>query len=71
MRESSVRYMGEGTIPNFIGLDKSTATKLAEKLNIILEHRGMGLVTQQSIVSGVKFEETARMSLYYNVPKYE
>jgi cell division protein FtsI (penicillin-binding protein 3) len=71
MRESSVRYMGEGTIPNFIGLDKGAAAKLAEKLNIIIEHRGMGIVTEQSIISGVKFEETARMTLYYNVPKYE
>jgi len=71
MRESSVRYMGDGTIPNFIGLDKSAASKLAEKLNIILEHRGMGIVTDQSILSGVKFEDTARMTLNYNVPKYE
>jgi cell division protein FtsI (penicillin-binding protein 3) len=71
VRESSVRYMGEGTIPNFVGLDKTAAAKLAEKLNIILEHRGMGIVTEQSIISGVKFEETARMTLYYNVPKYE
>ena len=52
--QSSVRLFGQGLTPNFIGLDKRSAIRLATKLGLKLKSIGIGVVKKQFPLAGVK-----------------
>ena len=65
------RNLGEDYIPNFLGLDKKSSSKLGNDLDLDLEHRGIGVVTDQLPKAGKLKEKNMIIVLKYLLPKYE
>ena len=70
-QQSSSRIFGENKIPNFIGLDKLSALKLAEKFNLLLIQKGMGVVEKQAPLPGKPLLNSNFIKLFYSPPQYE
>lgn len=71
LKQSSKRNTGSGNVPNFIGLDKKSASKLAEKMGVDLSHSGIGVVKSQSLDAGTVLSKDATVRLKYAPPTYE
>ncbi|MDD0854665.1 penicillin-binding transpeptidase domain-containing protein [Halobacteriovorax sp. GB3] len=71
VKHSSTRIVGQGLVPNFIGLDKKSANRLATKLKIDVNHRGIGVVVDQLPKVGEQIDEHASVKLIYSPPSYE
>lgn len=71
VKHSSTRIVGRGLAPNFIGLDKKSANRLATKLKIDVNHRGIGVVVDQLPKVGEQIDEHASVKLIYSPPSYE
>jgi cell division protein FtsI (penicillin-binding protein 3) len=65
------RYAGEGRVPNFIGMDKVSASKLADDLNIKIEMNGFGVCQTQYPEAGVPLSEKQVINLKFKAPNYE
>lgn len=59
-----------GYMPNFVGLDKSSALQLAEERSIQLEVNGFGVVTKQSIPAGTPVAGNSNLRLQFEAPTY-
>lgn len=70
IKHSSTRII-KGGVPNFQGLDKKSASRLAKKLGLKIIHNGIGVVSSQSPEVGVKVEGETLVRLYYQPPSYE
>ncbi|RZF23131.1 PASTA domain-containing protein [Halobacteriovorax vibrionivorans] len=68
---SAKRYTGRGLVPNFVGLDKKSAMKLARKLDIDLTHSGVGVVDEQLPEPGSAYTKNTIIKLRYAPPTYE
>src|SRR5690606_23291874 len=66
----SSRYFAPGYMPSFIGLDKSSAMKLAEERKLKLELFGFGVVTKQSIDPGTVISSGSSLRLQFEAPTY-
>ena len=64
------KVFAQGLIPNFIGLDKSSAIRLAESRNIKLSMNGFGVVSKQSIDPGTQQTVELVVKLQFEVPTY-
>lgn len=62
------RVSGEGLSPDFVGLDKITAEKIASDLNLTVIHRGIGVVNRQIPGPGDKIDTEKPVVLYYSPP---
>ncbi len=71
VRQASKRILGPNLIPNFIGLDKRSASKLAKQLGIKLRYQGMGVVYDQSPTAGDPKQEEQTVNLRVRPPRYE
>ncbi len=71
MVDASTRIISENTVPNFIGLDKISTIKLANKLNLQLSHKGMGVVRNQDPPAGSEKTDDLVIKLDYSPPNYE
>ncbi|MBF0361011.1 MAG: PASTA domain-containing protein [Oligoflexia bacterium] len=67
------RIIGQNKVPNFIGLDKLSALKLAQKTKITIENHGMGLVTSQTPHPGAAINSNGKslIELNYESPRYD
>ncbi len=70
IKHSSTRII-KGGVPNFEGLDKKSASRLAKKLGLRIIHNGIGVVSSQIPDVGVKVEGETLVRLYYKPPSYE
>ena len=68
---SASRMVGGKSVPNFLGLDKMAALKLAREMNLKIEHSGFGVVSSQSLEAGTTIDEEMVVKLKYNPPSYE
>jgi cell division protein FtsI (penicillin-binding protein 3) len=59
-----------GYMPNFVGLDKSSALQLAEQRSIQLEVNGFGVVTKQSVAPGTPVAGNSNLRLQFEAPTY-
>jgi cell division protein FtsI (penicillin-binding protein 3) len=71
VRNSSIRGIKKDIVPNFVGLDKKTVKKVLKKIGVKGMHRGIGIVTKQSIPKGAKLSNGMVIKLHYAPPKYE
>jgi cell division protein FtsI (penicillin-binding protein 3) len=71
VKHSATRVSNKSEIPNFIGLDKVSANNLAEKMNIKISHRGIGVVTSQKPKVGSAINQDSIIFLKYSPPIYE
>ncbi|MBT3983079.1 MAG: penicillin-binding protein 2 [Bacteriovoracaceae bacterium] len=65
------RYFGERIVPEFGGLDKLSARKLAKRVGLLLENRGAGVSSYQSLKAGVGFSPGQKIIIRYSPPVYE
>lgn len=68
---SSKRIVGAGRVPNFIGLDKRSASELAESVGIDLSHVGVGVVKEQFPSAGEELSSNKVIKLKYQPPSYD
>lgn len=73
MAQSSTtrRSVAPGRMPNFIGMDKSSAIELAENLHLRMELTGFGIVTNQVPSAGESIVEAKEIKLQFHPPSYE
>jgi cell division protein FtsI (penicillin-binding protein 3) len=71
VRQSSTRFVSQGTVPDFVGLDKGSAKKLAEGMNYKVIHNGIGIVREQSPKPGHHISDNQEVTLQYAPPVYE
>lgn len=71
LSQSSSRKVSPGRIPNFIGMDKSSALKLAKNLKVQLNLTGFGVVSKQTPLPDEAIAENGILNLHFSVPKYE
>ena len=69
--KSSARIKGIGIVPNFIGLDKRSASKLAVRFGLKLTSLGVGIVEEQFPKIGTKIKSGDLLTLKYRIPEYE
>ncbi len=71
LKQSSSRHVGAGRMPNFMGMDKTSALKLAQQLELQLELTGFGVVTRQSPEPGEALAGVSELRLHFRPPAYE
>jgi hypothetical protein len=57
-------------MPNFLGLDKSSAIQLAEERSITIETNGFGVVTKQTVPAGTPIAGNSNLRLQFEAPTY-
>ena len=67
---STKKVFAPGLMPNFIGLDKSSALQLAEQRSIKILTNGFGVVTKQSITAGTPLAGLSDLQLQFEAPTY-
>ena len=67
---STQKVFAPGYMPSFIGLDKSSALKVAESRSIELEINGFGVVTKQSVPAGTPLAGLSKLRLQFEAPTY-
>jgi len=65
-----VRVKQEGTIPNFIGLDKVSALELGAVHNIDIEIQGSGVVQKQTPEAFTALKAKGKVTLTFSYPEY-
>jgi cell division protein FtsI (penicillin-binding protein 3) len=69
--QAAARLDTRGKAPNFIGLDKISAQKLAKRAGVKIGHDGIGVVVEQRPSPGDDIERDTIVRLEYNPPTYE
>ena len=59
-----------GLIPDFTGMDKTSAIDLAQERNIKVETVGFGVVTKQSVNAGTPLAGETTLRLHFEAPTY-
>jgi hypothetical protein len=67
---STQKSFAPGYMPNFIGLDKSSAIKAALDREIQIEMNGFGVVTKQSVPAGTPIAGNSSLRLQFEAPTY-
>lgn len=67
---SPQKVFAPGYMPNFMGLDKSSAIQLAESRSIEIETNGFGVVTKQSVPPGTPLAGNSNLRLQFEAPTY-
>ena len=65
------RKYRKGEIPSFLGLDKKSAIQIAKKIGVKIFHRGIGVVSKQSLDPGSPINSESFINLMYSPPSYE
>lgn len=71
VKNAATRSMGVGAVPDFRGLDKSSAYDLSEKYELSLMISGVGIVKEQSPKPGTQINSNTKIELKFAPPKYE
>lgn len=71
VKSASTKELNPHIVPNFVGLDKISASNIGQKLNLGLSHKGMGVVSGQSPAAGTPITENTTVKLEYSPPNYE
>lgn len=69
--QASRRYIGAGRMPNFIGMDKASALRMAESLNLQIELTGFGVVSRQHPTAGEPLSSANELKLHFSPPTYD
>ena len=69
--QSAKVSVGPGRMPNFVGLDKASAARLADSLNVQTEMTGFGVVSGQSPAAGESLVGLGAIKLRFHAPSYE
>lgn len=70
-KSAATRTYDLNTVPNLVGLDKISTMNIANKMNLQLLHKGMGVVSAQSPAPGTPLTSDVVIKLEYSAPSYE
>ena len=70
-KSAATRVYDANSVPNLIGLDKISTTNIANKMNLHLLHKGMGVVSSQFPPAGTPLSDKIIIKLEYSPPNYE
>jgi len=70
VQAASIKNYTMTEMPNFLGMDKASAQKLAESRGLKIEILGFGVVSRQSIDAGSALPETKIIKLNFSPPTY-
>lgn len=71
IKYSARRKIIKGSVPNLIGLDKSSAFKILDSLGALYNHQGFGIVKEQYPEAGTKLTKKTLVKLKFEAPSYE
>ena len=71
IKQASKRRVTKGAVPNLIGLDKSSAFEILDKLKTKYSYRGFGVVDKQSPEAGSPLGVNTIVRLKFKAPLYE
>lgn len=69
-QSATQKTFAPGFVPNFMGMDKTSAMQLAQERSIQLETNGFGVVTKQSIPAGTPIAGSGNLRLQFEAPTY-
>lgn len=67
---STQKSFAPGLVPDFTGMDKSSALQLAQERNIPVEIIGFGVVSKQSVAAGTAISGSGNLRLQFEAPTY-
>lgn len=67
---ATAKVFAPGLMPDFTGMDKSTALALAEERKIKVQVNGFGIVKQQSVAPGTSLSSQNVLRLQFEAPTY-
>ena len=68
---SSRRSIRKGTVPNFIGLDKTSVQNILDTLGLKHSQSGFGVVIEQHPAAGTSSDSSTVVRLKFRAPSYE
>ena len=71
LKYSGRRRIKKGVSPNLIGLDKTSAFKILDSLEVKYDHTGFGVVNTQNPEPGTAISTNTIMKLNFKAPSYE
>ena len=71
VKDAATRTITPNVVPNLVGLDKISTTNIANKMNLQVVHKGMGVVSSQFPEAGTPLTNDLVVRLEYSPPKYE
>jgi cell division protein FtsI (penicillin-binding protein 3) len=71
VQQSSARIVGNKVVPNFVGLDKTSALRLAEKAGLTISNKGFGVVISQRPKAFSRRANNKSIHLKYQTPQYD
>ena len=71
VKYSARRRVRKGFVPNLIGLDKTSAFNILDKLMIKYDHTGFGIVKKQYPAKGTPVSKNTIIKLKFKAPKYD
>lgn len=71
LKYSGRRRIKKGVSPNLIGLDKTSAFKILDSLEVKYDHTGFGVVNTQNPEPGTAISSSTIMKLNFKAPSYE
>ena len=69
-QSSTPKVFAPGYVPNFVGMDKTTALQLAQDRALTIETNGFGVVTKQSVAPGTPIAGNSNLRLQFEAPTY-
>lgn len=70
-KSAATRDYDPNIVPNLLGLDKISTTNIANKMNLHIVHKGMGVVSVQHPAPGTPLNPDLIIKLEYTPPNYE
>lgn len=70
-QSAAKRFSNKNLVPDFVGLDKKSSTRLGKKIKAKLNTLGIGVVKSQLPLPGTPFKENMEITLNYSPPEYE
>lgn len=70
-KSSALKRIKKGFMPDLIGLDKASASKILEKLDLAYDSKGFGVVSKQSPNAGEIISQKTNVKIYFKAPDYE
>ncbi len=71
VKYSARRKVVKGIVPNLIGLDKTSAFKILDSLDAQYDHKGFGIISDQSPAAGSPISKNTVIQLKFKAPVYD
>mgnify|MGYP000265267682 CR=1 FL=1 len=71
IRYSARKKIERGKMPDLKGLDKRTASKLLDEMNLVYESKGFGVIYKQYPKAGTDLSQLKKVKIYFKAPNIQ